>query len=127
MKKLIFLLFINILGLNGCAGLASVFEAGKENSSIIGSTGLWISIGLNPEDALGGVPLPSLKFGYGTVWRVGKHDDVTILVNGSAASDSQETKANNPTLSGNASLFIRAKNDKEKPAVAKPSTMKEVQ
>ena len=119
--------------LGGCAGFASLLDSGRENSSIIGTTGLWISIGLNPEEAIGGIPLPSVKFGYGTVWRVGKHDDVTVLVNGSAGADGQDTKGNSPTATGNASLHIRAKNDgadrRPKPVDPPPSSavLKEVQ
>jgi len=54
-----------------------------------------------------GVPLPSIKFGYGTIWRVGPHENVEILIGGSAGLPTDQAAIT--SVSGNASVGSRAR------------------
>lgn len=110
---------IVLLLLSGCSSAGLLHEL-KTDPSIVGSTGLWISLGFEPSVATAGIPTPSLKFGYGTLWRVGPQNEVEILIGGGAGSGSPASSASTatpgqplPQVSGNASLYIRAKGAKE--------------
>ena len=109
MKK--YLLIVSIL-LSGCSGAGLLNEL-KTDPAIVGSTGLWISLGFEPSVAMAGIPTPSIKFGYGTLWRVGPQNEVEILVGGNAGSGTPATGSGQTDVSGNASLSIRAKGAKD--------------
>ena len=106
------ILLLALLILGGCVTL-------KDDSAILGSTGFWVKIGLNPALEVGGIPLPSLQMGYGTFWRIGGDRDVTVTVG--ATGEIKASKAGEgglaeaktgpiPTLKGMSSLHITAKN-----------------
>ena len=101
-------------------GCASSIKELAGDSAIVGTTGFWLSLGLNPAPEVGGIPLPSLKLGFGTVWRVGGGRDVTITVGASGevkAGEGGLPEAKTgpiPSLKGMSSLHITAKNPVEK-------------
>jgi hypothetical protein len=102
MKRLIVIgsLFL----LSGCVGL--VHEL-KTDPAIVGITGFWVHLGVEASPSTGGIPFPTLKFGHGTIWRVGVSDEVTIKAGEGFGSD---TKEKTPGQSGQASLLIETKN-----------------
>ena len=102
--------------MTGCAGI--IREAAKDPAIVV-STGFYLSFGLNPAPEVGGMPLPNIKIGYGTISRIGGNRDVTITV-GTATDIKQGeesampggTPTKNvsiPTLGSRASLHITAK------------------
>lgn len=113
MNQLIILICLAAL-LNSCVSPA-VIEALANNSSIIGVTGFFIEMSITPEIENGTYfPVPKLKGGYGTFWRVGKHDKVTINIGSSSGIETKggsDTKMQLiPKLDGRASLYIHAEN-----------------
>jgi len=105
MKRLLRLVPILLL-LSGCA---STIEALGKDSAIVGTTGTWIVIGMQPSTI--GVPFPSVKFGYGTIWRIGPHENVEIMIGGTAGLPTDQTASR--TVSGNASLYIKVTGKKK--------------
>ena len=104
MSRLIFV--VGLLLFSGCAPM--VHEL-KTDPAVVGVTGWWFSLGLEASPSSGGIPFPMIKFGRGTMWRVGISDEVVVrtgeglTVNpGSPASPGQE-------IGGEASLLIRTK------------------
>ena len=103
------ILLLALLVLEGCVAL-------KDDPAILGSTGFWVKIGLNPAPEMGGIPLPSLQMGYGTLWRIGGDRDVTVTVGATGeikAGEGGTTEAKTgpiPNLKGMSSLHITAKN-----------------
>ncbi len=86
--------------LSGCAQM--VHEL-KTDPAIAGITGFWVHLGVEASPSTGGIPFPTLKFGHGTIWRVGVTDQVTIRAGEGFGS---ETKEKTPGQSGQASLYI---------------------
>ena len=84
------------LELSGCAGIVKELAS---DSAVVGVTGFWMSIGASPSPA-SPTPIPGLTVGYGTVWRIGKHDEVTVKVNSAATA-----------TEGGAQLEIKAKDN----------------
>lgn len=80
MKKL--LLAALLFALPGCAGTIHELAA---DGAIVGVTGFWASVGgaISPTSAM---PIPSVSVGYGTIWRIGNHDNVKVLVNSNAGA-----------------------------------------
>lgn len=101
-----------LLLLSGCSSAGLLHEI-KTDPAIVGSTGLWISMGFEPSVATAGIPTPSIKFGYGTLWRVGPQNEVEIIVGGNADSGTAAPGSGQTNVSGNASLSIRAKGAKD--------------
>ena len=107
------ILLLALLALGGCAG---IFKELKDDPAIITTTGFWLSLGLNPAPEVGGIPLPSLKLGYGTIARIGGDRDVTVTVGATGEVKAGQTGLSTaasqaiPTLSGMSSLHITAKN-----------------
>jgi len=102
MKRLIFI--TSLLMLSGCAGL--IHEL-KTDPAVVGITGFWVHLGFEASPASGGIPFPTLKFGHGTIWRVGVSDEVTIHAGEGFGSNAKEKV---PGQSGQASLLIQTKN-----------------
>ncbi len=77
------LAIVCVLALGGCAGMVKELS---QDSAVVGVTGFWASIGggVSPASPM---PIPSVSFGYGTIWRIGKHDNVAVRVNSKAGSD----------------------------------------
>jgi len=95
--------------LSGCTNL--IHEL-KTDPAIVGITGFWVQLGVEASPSSGGIPFPTLKFGHGTIWRVGISDEVEIRtgeVFGSGAAEGTE-KATPGTQKGQASLTIKTKN-----------------
>ena len=106
-----FLLALSIcawaLVLPGCAG---VIKELAQDPAIVVSTGFYFSFGLNPAPEVGGLPLPNIKIGYGTISRIGGNRDVTVTVGTATDIKAGEEKVSNlPTLGSRASLHITAK------------------
>lgn len=99
------LLISGLLFLTGCA--ETIHEL-KSDPAIVGMTGFWFQLGVDASPTTGGVPLPNLKFGHGTIWRVGTSDKVTIKV-GETASSPIENGSSEKTK-GEASLEITTEN-----------------
>lgn len=70
------LLLAASVGLTAC--VRDLISELKEDAAIVGSTGLYTSIGFDPSPATGMLPLPHIKFGHGTAFRVGIHDCVYV-------------------------------------------------
>ena len=102
MRRII--LISSLLFLSGCAQM--VHEL-KTDPAIAGITGFWVHLGMEASPSTGGIPFPTLKFGHGTIWRVGVSDEVTIKAGEVFGSD---TKEKAPGQSGQASLLIQTKN-----------------
>lgn len=113
MKRLIWV--VVFAGLTGCAGIVKELA---QDPAIVVSTGFYLSFGLNPAPEVGGMPLPNVKIGYGTISRIGGNRDVTVTVGtatdikaGDEAPGAAPTKGVSiPTLGSRASLHITAKN-----------------
>ena len=103
MKRLAMTIMLQALVLSGCTRL--IHEL-KTDPAIVGITGFWFQVGLDATPTTGGIPLPSLKFGHGTIWRVGTSNKVTIIVGETAASPSSSGVAGAAMPSGQASLVI---------------------
>lgn len=73
MRRLILISFLCLL--SGCTQM--VHEL-KTDPAVVGITGWWFSLGLEASPSSGGIPFPMVKFGRGTVWRVGVADSVTV-------------------------------------------------
>ncbi len=101
MKRVI--LISSLLLLSSCAQM--VHEL-KTDPAIAGITGFWVHLGMEASPSTGGIPFPTLKFGHGTIWRVGVSDGVTIKAGEGFGSDAKEKT---PGQSGQASLFIQTK------------------
>lgn len=97
-----------LLLVSGCVQM--VHEL-KSDPAIVGITGFWVSLGVEASPSSGGIPFPSLKFGHGTIWRVGVTDEVTVQVGEGFNSDEKggDVKSPNVNLGGQASLFIKTK------------------
>jgi hypothetical protein len=91
------LAFFELLLLSGCVD--TIHEL-KSDPAIVGITGFWFQAGVDASASTGGVPLPNIKFGHGTIWRVGTSDKVTIEV-----GDTVNNPTNN-TTNGQSSLKI---------------------
>lgn len=81
MKKLFLAMLLGLtLLLGGCAGLTSLFGEVKTDPAIIGMTGWWLKIGIDTMATPLGAPLPipSIVFGRGTIFRVGVTESATI-------------------------------------------------
>ena len=102
MRRII--LISSLLFLSGCAQM--VHEL-KTDPAIAGITGFWVHLGMEASPSTGGIPFPTLKFGHGTIWRVGVSDEVTIKAGEVFGSD---TKEKAPGQNGQASLLIQTKN-----------------
>ena len=99
-----FILIGSLFFLSGCAQM--IHEL-KTDPAIVGITGFWVHLGVEASPSTGGIPFPTLKFGHGTIWRVGVSDEVTIKAGEGFGSDAKE-KA--PGQAGQASLVIQTKN-----------------
>jgi len=97
-------LISSLLFLSGCAQM--VHEL-KTDPAIAGITGFWVHLGVEASPSTGGIPFPTLKFGHGTIWRVGVTDEATIKAGEGFGSD---TKEKTPGQNGQASLLIQTKN-----------------
>ncbi len=104
MKPLILIIIASVIFLTGCT--AMVHEL-KTDPAIAGITGWWFSMGLEASPSSGGIPFPVIKFGRGTMWRVGVSDEVTVRTGEgltvNPGSPGQEK------VGGEASLIIRTK------------------
>ena len=114
LEVLVILLMLWLL--SSCA--ASLKEL-RQDPAIIGTTGFWLALGLNPAPEAGGIPLPSLKLGFGTIWRIGGDRDVTVTVGASGEikrgeSGLTEKAGQIPSLKGMSSLHITAKNPQDR-------------
>lgn len=103
MKRLILISFLCLL--SGCTQM--VHEL-KTDPAVVGITGWWFSLGLEASPSSGGIPFPMVKFGRGTVWRVGVADSVTVTTGeqvtvspggGAAAATGQGTTGGEASLS----------------------------
>ena len=99
-----FILVVSLFFVSGCA--QAIHEL-KTDPAITGITGFWVHLGIEASPSTGGIPFPTLKFGHGTIWRVGVSDEVTIKAGEGFGSD---TKEKAPGQSGQASLLIQTKN-----------------
>lgn len=91
---------IPLLALFTC-GCTSALEQLKTDPAIVGTTGFWFQAGLDSSVTSSGIPLPSIKFGHGTIWRIGTSDRVTIQV-----GETTNGGSTGGTTSGQASLKI---------------------
>src|ERR1043166_5660303 len=94
---------VAILLLSSCAG--TIHELAND-SAVVGMTGFGISIGAAPSPS-SPTPMPSISMWYGTIWRIGKHDNVVVKVNSSATA-----------TQGGAQLSIAATNNEPAAAAA---------
>lgn len=70
-------------------GCAETLRELRKDPAIVGANGFYVTIGIEPMDMLGvPIPLPTIKLGYGSVWRIGvrKDDCVYITTAGGAAA-----------------------------------------
>jgi hypothetical protein len=75
---------VSVFILSGCAG---VIHELADDSAVVGATGFWFALGVSPSPVAGGLPTPTVSVGYGTLWRIGKHDNVTVEVNSEGGQD----------------------------------------
>ncbi len=70
----------SLLLFGGCAGLTNLFGEVKTDPAIFGMTGWWLKIGIDTMATPFGAPLPipSIVFGRGTIFRVGVTESATI-------------------------------------------------
>lgn len=59
----------------GCGGLIKELRC---DPTVVGTTGFWAELGLSPNPGAAFLPLPSIRIGHGTIWRIGAHDNVTV-------------------------------------------------
>ena len=105
--KRVFLIGI-LLFLSGCAPM--VHEL-KTDPAVVGVTGWWFSLGLEASPSSGGIPFPMIKFGRGTMWRVGVSDEVTVRTGeGLTVNPANPASPGQEKIGGEASLLIRTKN-----------------
>ncbi|MBI4490591.1 MAG: hypothetical protein HY694_16020 [Deltaproteobacteria bacterium] len=106
MKKI--LVAACLLFLSGCTQM--VHEL-KTDPAIVGMTGWWFSFGLEASPASGGIPFPVVKFGRGTLWRVGIADSVTVKTGEeiSVSTGGAATAPGQAATGGEASLSIATK------------------
>ncbi len=100
--------FIVLGGLLFLMGCVPMVHELKTDPAVVGVTGWWFSLGLEASPSSGGIPFPMIKFGRGTMWRVGVSDEVVVRTGEgltvNPASPGQEK------IGGEASLLIRTKN-----------------
>lgn len=100
--------FIVAGGLFFLTACAPMVHELKTDPTVVGITGWWFSFGLEASPSSGGIPFPMIKFGRGTVWRVGVADSVTVTTGeqitvspggGAAAATGQGTTGGEASLS----------------------------
>ena len=94
-------------GLFLLSGCAQMIHELKTDPAIAGITGFWVHLGLEASPSTGGIPFPTLKFGHGTIWRVGVTDDATVQVGEGFSGDEKGTAP--VKLGGQSSLLIKTK------------------
>jgi len=99
-----FILVVSLFFVSGCA--QAIHEL-KTDPAITGITGFWVHLGMEASPSTGGIPFPTLKFGHGTIWRVGVSDDVTVQVGEGFSGDEKGTAP--VKLGGQSSLYIHTK------------------
>lgn len=92
------------LVLSGCA---PALEQLKTDPAIVGITGWWMSIGIEP---VGGIPMPVVRMARGTLWRVGVSEAVEIRTGEQVVVDATKAEGQNSRTMGGASLIIRTEN-----------------
>ncbi|MFQ5902640.1 MAG: hypothetical protein ACE5JO_03025 [Candidatus Binatia bacterium] len=100
-----FILMVSLFFLSGCVPM--IHEL-KTDPAVVGTTGWWFSFGLEASPSSGGIPFPKVKFGRGTLWRVGVADEVTIKT-GEQVSVKPASAAGQGNTGGEASLVITTK------------------
>jgi hypothetical protein len=96
--------------LPGCIN-ADLINALANDPAVVTVSGFYLSLGLTPSPATGGYPTPNLSLGYGTITRVGKHDQVAVTVGASGEIKGVgQDQAIAPSLGGMSSLHVEAKN-----------------
>lgn len=105
MKRVVIIICLSLL--SGCAGLLHEL---KTDPAIVGITGFWVHLGVEASPSTGGIPFPTLKFGHGTIWRVGITDEAEIQVGQGVQDGGVGQKATPSKLDTQASLSIKTKN-----------------
>lgn len=104
-----------------CTGAVGMIHELKDDPTVGWFTGFFLNLGISgsgvsgtaaPTPASANAPYtPHVTLGYGTIGRVGVHDEVVITVGGSGAIQGQSQGTTQiPSLSGMSSMFIRARN-----------------
>ena len=96
----------SLLLLSGCAPM--VHEL-KTDPAVVGVTGWWFSLGLEASPSSGGIPFPMIKFGRGTMWRVGVSDEVVVRTGEGLTVNPANPASPGQEIGGEASLQIRTK------------------
>ena len=91
------------------SGCVNMIHELKSDPAIVGITGFWVQVGVEASPSSGGVPFPTLKFGHGTIWRVGITDEATISVGETFGPEAPENATKSSGTKGQASLRITTK------------------
>ena len=108
-------LVVLLVVLPGCSGMAGVLKELRQDPTVLVFTGFMLELGITPSATAGGIPLPNLRLGYGTLTRVGVHDKISLTVGASGEIKGAEgaataTGGGIPSLSGMSSLHLEVDN-----------------